>query len=140
MKTFTKKCLLSLLLALTLTLVFGFTACTNNNNNNNDENSFVITVVYADGTAVDGTKDGTAGMSGTLIKVQICDKTNESLCYTPQDLAANGILKIDIATLKEVVPADTYAIKLIGVKDGYTYQAGELTEANKTVTITLTNV
>ena len=138
MKNLTKKSILTIVLALMLTFVFGLTAC-GDKKENNDENNFVITVVYADGTAVDGKKDGTAGMSGSLIRVQICDKTNETSCYAPQDLGADGILKVDITTLKAAVSADTYAVKLIGVKDGYTYQAGELSETNKTVTITLTN-
>lgn len=55
-----------------------------------DAKEYTVTVYYADGTLVDGTKDD--------IEVQICADVENGFCYSPNaKVDANGVAKFDIA-------------------------------------------
>ncbi|MDE6867788.1 MAG: hypothetical protein K2J83_01425 [Clostridia bacterium] len=109
--------------------------------------SYVIKVVYEDGTPVNGLTDGTAGVTAggdedTKIQVQICAANPETeqtgFCTEPIDLGADGTISFTESQFKGNTLDEGFKwhVQLLGVKDGFTYEDLYLDGYN-TYTITL---
>lgn len=103
---------------------------------------YKVTVLYPDNTPVNGTTDGTAGVTDTQVTVQFCDATNESLCYQLQVLGADGTFSIEKNTVDSALNnASSIAVHLNGLPEGYTYSDNYVVNSTtKEVTITLIEV
>lgn len=103
---------------------------------------YKVTVLYPDSTPVNGTTDGTAGVTDTQVTVQFCDATNESLCYQLQVLGADGTFSIEKNTVDSALNnASSIAVHLNGLPEGYTYSDNYVVNSTtKEVTITLIEV
>jgi hypothetical protein len=104
-----------------------------------DTSVYTVTVVYPDGTAVNGQTEGTAGSDDKKVMVQICDATNEARCYKLQQLGTDGVVTVDAAALEEALTgATSFSVHLNGVPTGYTYDNSKiLTTTSHSVKITL---
>jgi maltose-binding protein MalE len=108
-----------------------------------------ITVVYSDGTPVNGYKDGTGivnGLTGeTYVKVQICiTKANSDVienCYINVPLGEDGTVEYEVGdTLPALTAGKRYHVALYFLKDGYTYDDTKTFMSSATdLTITVTN-
>lgn len=93
---------------------------------------YTITVHYADGTVVDGTKD--------KFEVQICD-ANGGACYENTFIDANGVAKFDKAALDtKAENAGNQTKYILHVYDGRTELElkEKYTVDNKNATVTIT--
>lgn len=136
MKKFVSKLALILAVALTLCTAAFLGAC-DGNNTTKTATEFSVTVIYADGSPVDGTKDGGDNYEG-IIKIQFCDASGES-CATPIPLGADGKVTKSISELKEALGGvENFSLHVLGLKDGYTYDENIVLNAqNASVTIKL---
>ena len=101
-----------------------------------DPNTFYITVVYPDGSAVNGTTDGTAG-DGSKVYIQICDAETENACALPKQLGANGKLSVPMSSLGAVLQGLTrYKVNVMALPEGYTAEPVYV-NGPQSVTITL---
>ena len=103
---------------------------------------FTVKVVYADGKAVDGTKDGDPDRYDGQIKVQFCNADDANACWmTLPTLGADGTLKQQISEIKSspiFANVENFAVHLLGLPAGYTYDENiVLNSKNASVTITL---
>lgn len=101
---------------------------------------YSITVVYPDGKAVDGTKDGYYELDpdDKTVEVQICvaDASGETLnCFSSKKLDANGKATLDAPDYK-LQTGEKFKIQINHVPTGYTYEYAYLT-APGSATITL---
>ena len=92
---------LAIVLAVAITLCVGVFASACNNSSTATE--LTVTVVYPDGKAVDGTKDGNGDYNGNAIKVQFCDADNGENCYQLLNLGADGKITQSISQLQEAL-------------------------------------
>lgn len=100
-----------------------------------DPNTFYITVVYPNGSAVNGTTDGTG--DGGKVYVQICDAENENSCSNPMQLGANGKLSVPMSSLGAVLQGLTrYKVNVMALPEGYTVEPVYV-NGPQSVTITL---
>lgn len=106
-----------------LLAAFAFSACVKK------ADSYAFTVVYEDGTPVNGLTDGTAGVKengddGTEVQIQICavdSVTHETgFCTTPQAIGADG--KIEIKPDESKLGGNQKWHVQINGMDGYTYE------------------
>lgn len=132
MKKIVKRIFLALSLALSVIGLCSFMmAC-------GEENTqYTVTVVYADGSPVDGTQ----GKNGEQIEVQICYYTltgvNKGCSPTMYYVGSDG--KVVISSWPELAQNLQYHIQLNNVPEGYDYDANQtyLTEpANLMITLT----
>ena len=122
---------LAIVLAVALTLCVGVFASACNNSSTATE--LTVTVVYPDGKAVDGTKDGNG------IKVQFCDADNGENCYQLLNLGADGKITQSISQLQEALEGvENFSLHILGLPDGYSYDENIVLSAkNASVTIQL---
>jgi hypothetical protein len=106
-----------------------------------NKSTYTISVVYSDGSAVNGHKDGNAYYMNdpdneTYVKVQICivkpgidfsnyDEENDLLiCLKPELLGEDGKYEYTVGDSENGIRAlnegESYHVKLIGLKDNYT--------------------
>lgn len=128
---------LAIVLAVAITLCVGVfaSAC----NNSSTANELTVTVVYPDGKAVDGTKDGNGDYNGNAIKVQFCDADNGENCYQLLNLGADGKITQSISQLQEALEGvENFSLHILGLPDGYSYDENIVLSAkNASVTIQL---
>jgi hypothetical protein len=108
-----------------------------------------ITVVYSDGTPVNGTTDGTGYVQGqaneTYVYVQICiTKANSDeieKCYITVPLGADGTVEYEVGDkLPELTEGKRYHVQLNYLKDNKTYDESKTFMSSATdLTITVTN-
>ena len=99
---------------------------------------YVITVVYPDGTPVNGETDGTTGMSGTCVQVQLCQADDPIKCYQKVTLGTDGIARIKAEAIESALGKVTYAVHVQGLPSTYTADDTLTVDAtHKTLTITL---
>ncbi|MBD5632393.1 MAG: hypothetical protein HDP34_04110 [Clostridia bacterium] len=124
----------ALVIALSVTCMALFaTAC-----DGNDDKNYSVTVVYADGTAVNGTTDGTGGMDGKTVQIQVCQKDDPTKCYQLVSVDANGKVTIEAEKIEAVLGTVTYAVHVQGLPTGYTYDDNyTLSQSSRSITITL---
>ena len=109
----------------------------NNNNNNPTETIFTVTVVYPDGTTVDGTTEGTGGLEGNIVNVQFCSTAEDGACATPIPLGADGKVSVNVNDLIDGVTE--YKVRVLGCPEGYSCNDySYFAEGSTTITITLT--
>lgn len=130
MKKIFKRISLALTLAIAIVCLCSFMAACGEENK-----SYTVTVVYADGSPVDGTQG-----EGGQLNVQICTaQMNGKLiqCYNSFNVGSDG--KVTIETWPELQQNVQYHLQLNNLPAGYTYddQATFLTQADN-ITITLT--
>jgi hypothetical protein len=123
-------------------------------------NKHTITVVYSDGSTVNGHTDGNAyymddPTNETYIKVQICivkpgtdfnnyDETKDlMLCLLPEVLGVDGKYEYTVGNASNGIRAlnegEAYHVVLIGLKDGYTIDQTKTfmtTATDLTITVT----
>jgi hypothetical protein len=125
MQKILKKIIICIISAMAVCCACFAAAC---GNNNSSSNNYTVVVKYADGTAVDGTKDGnsyhydedTATESYVSIYVQWCSATEGGSCLKAVLLGSDGKYTISADDLK-ACGGSPYHVKLIGVKtDEYT--------------------
>lgn len=136
MQKILKRITLALTIALAIICLCSlFAAC----GDEEDTSVYKVTVLYTDGSIVNGQTDGTAGTDGKKVIVQICDATNLERCYKPVQLGTDGTVSIDATALEEALTgASTFAVHLNGVPTGYSYDDSEvLTTTSHSVTIKL---
>lgn len=128
MKKFIKRFIPVLVLLLCLSC-FCMTAC-----GGGASTDYVITVVYPDGSAVNGQTDGTTGMTETKVQIQICAEGEQ--CLNPSDLGEDGKVSFP-AEMVESLTGDQYKVQINGCPEGYTYELQYVSPSNRTITITL---
>lgn len=139
MKKLFKSLVVTIAIALSVTCMAMFiTAC----DGNKDKENFVITVLYPNGEAVNGTADGTAGMDSKSVMIQICQKDDPTACYKMLQLGADGTVKVSIADVKNAIGEGNYIMHIQGVPQGYTYDEDNyvLNTETTAVTVNLVNV
>ena len=118
-----------------------FAACGDQGETQETTYDYSITVVYPDGKAVDGTKDGYYDLDpeDKQMTVQWCVlQTNGELgiCSTPLNLGANG--KAGTNSLPALGEGEKYEIHVNKIPQGYVYETPYITTTSKrNVTITL---
>lgn len=133
MKKIFKRITLALSLAIAVVCLCSFMAACGENT------SYAVTVVYENGSPVDGTQ----GADGDPINVQICTaKMNGDLiqCYYTFNVGSDGMVTID--QWPELQQNVQYHLQLNNLPEGYEYdeQATYLTApGNLTITIKTTN-
>ena len=144
-----KRLTLTLAISVAVICACAFAAACNKEDDAPTGDSYVITVLYPDGKAVNGLTDGTGGVkpgsdgeAGTFVQVQFCDADNESVCYRKLNLGADGKLSIDANELENAISVATnFAVHLTGLPKGYTYDNNyTVSKTSKTLTINLKNV
>jgi hypothetical protein len=139
MEAFMQKVLKRIVLALTLCLaVICASAFTVGCGGGEDASGYTVTVLYPNGNAVDGTKDGTAGTTDTQVQVQLCFVDTAGVtgtCYTPVGLGSDG--KATITDLPDLNSGEKYHVILRGIPTGYTYNEETYMDAPGSITITL---
>ncbi|MDE7453783.1 MAG: hypothetical protein K2N22_05175 [Clostridia bacterium] len=115
----------------TLCMSLTLTAC-----GDKKADSYNFTVVYSDGTAVNGHKDGIGGVDengdqGTEISIQICavnpDTDDTGFCTSPVLIGTDGKVSITSGTKEgqlnesKLEAGYKWHVKLIGEKSGWTY-------------------
>ncbi len=130
----------------TLCLGLTMTACTEKK-----ADSYKISVVYADGTPVNGLTDGIGGADDegnalTKVLVQICavnpDTHATGFCNAQIDLGADGKVEVKKGGLNEAKRKsdEKWHVQLNGLKDGYTYDDIYLDSyGSYTITVTAQN-
>lgn len=101
---------------------------------------FTVCVVYPDGKAVDGTKDGSGNYGNYKIDVQFCEvdaSNNELHCELPIYLSADG--KATASSLPALEAGHKWHIKLNNLPAAYSYDDAYMAEPS-TITITLKNI
>lgn len=111
-KTFKRLAVILLAIVATVCVAFSLTAC------GETVTDYVVTVVYPDGTAVNGTTDGVNPLDPSVkaVTVQIC--LVDGGCYDTQTLDANGkaTLKAPSYQLKE---GEKFKLQVNNVPEGY---------------------
>ncbi|MDE5722466.1 MAG: hypothetical protein K2I30_07015 [Clostridia bacterium] len=137
-----RKITLGAVIALAVVCMGIFAAACDKNDDGGE--AYVITVLYPNGSAVDGQTEGTGGVigdgeQGTFVMVQLCDADNEEHCYTQLRLGADGKLSIPASELEEALSGvNNFAVHLNGLPEGYGYDDNyKVSKTNKEVTITL---
>lgn len=102
--------------------------------------TFEIAVQYEDGAAVNPA-DGTGGMNGGQMFIQLCNKESGK-CYKNVALNADGKVSISIAEVVEAIGEGTYKVYVVGAPDGYKdvddeKVYGEITADNYEITVKL---
>lgn len=100
-------------------------------------NTITVSVVYPDGSAVNGETDGTGGMNENELSVQFCNADNESLCYTPISVNAEGKATVSVNDLKSAIGEAKYKVTVLGAPEGYTAEIVYLEVGKTEVTVTL---
>lgn len=133
MKKFT-----AIILSLALVVAFALftTAC---DPTPSDPTTYNITVVYENGTAVNGKLDGVgfnaADGTETNVKIQFCNMDGSN-CGTPVLLSENGTCTLTVSQIKTEIGNGPYKIKVANGPDGYVYDYVQL-GSNANITITL---
>lgn len=105
-----------------------------------NESGYSVTVVYSDGTAVDGTKDGVNDLDpdDKTVEVQICvaDANGETLnCFSSKKLDANGKATLDEPDY-QLKSGEKFKIQVNNLPKGYTYEYAYFTKPGKaTITV-----
>lgn len=132
-------------IAATLCMGLTMTAC------KTKTESYKISVVYADGTPVNGLTDGTKGVKDngdpdTKVLIQICavnpDTEVTGFCNPMLDLGADGKLEVKKSDVNEAKRKDNekWHVNIVGLKDGYTFNDIYLNGyGSYTVTVTAQN-
>jgi hypothetical protein len=131
-----KRILFALTLVLAIACVCSFApAC--GGDNSQDTTSYSVTLLYPNGDAVDGTKDGTKGPDDKQVYAQWCvikaDGTTGQ-CSNPTYLDANGTATI--SNLPELKTGEKFHLQIEGIPTGYTCDDTYVTEPGN-VKITL---
>ncbi|MDE6442346.1 MAG: hypothetical protein K2L12_06320 [Clostridia bacterium] len=109
---------------------------------NDNTSGYSITVVYPDGKAVDGTKDGYFDLdeNDKTVEVQICvvlANGETGRCFSTKKLDANGKATLDAPDYK-LQKDEKFKIQINHIPQGYTYEYAYFT-APGSQTITLKN-
>lgn len=137
MKKIIRNLTYGLIVALAIVCMGVFAAC-KDNDNKNDGTTYSVTVVYPDGKAVDGTKDGSGEYGNTKISVQFCevDANNTELhCELPINLSADGKASTD--SLPELPAGHKWHVKVNNLPATYTYEDANYMTKPASITITL---
>lgn len=136
-KIFKRVAVILAVMVATVCLGLCLTAC---GDDEGTASGYSVTVVYPDGKAVDGTKDGYYDLDEDLeyVEVQICivkADGSTGTCYDTKKLDAEGKATLDEppVTLKE---GEKFKIQINYVPEGYTYEYAYMTKPGST-TITL---
>ena len=104
--------------------------------NGGNATAYVFTVVYPDGSAVNGATDGTGGMNEDTAYIQLCDASGEQ-CYAPQKIGADGKVTVDKATVHAQLGDGELHVKIIGAPAGYSAPELNINSDMSEITVTL---
>jgi hypothetical protein len=133
-----KRVILALSLALVVACLCSFAVACDNGDNGGSANSYTVTVVYPNGNPVNGTTDGTEGLTDSEVQVQWCimlaSGVQGDYCSKAIALGTDGKAT---QTLNELGTGEKYHVILRGLPTGYTYNEETYMSEPGSITITL---